>query len=153
MTPLASVSQDLVSAVSLRKRSAFTVLLLLRQEVKIELSAAADVDDFGKVAADIVGVAAEELRKRKGKLEEELCPSCGFAIDPGKPVEDDFSAGGDRVQNRSPVATEVREKAFYTRNQSRALFIGEGVGVDKRANRGICLAYAKGGGYGSRTSR
>jgi hypothetical protein len=48
--------------------SDFHWMLVLRQEIKVELSAGADVDNSRKVTSDIVGVTAEALGKGEGQF-------------------------------------------------------------------------------------
>jgi hypothetical protein len=43
--------------------------LLFRQKIKVELSAGTDVDDFGEVAGNVVGVAAVTLGKGEGQFQ------------------------------------------------------------------------------------
>ncbi len=96
--------------------------LLFRQEIKVELSAGTDVDDFGEVAGNIVRVAAVALGKGEGQLQYGLGPARNLAVEPGQSIQRHFAARREGVEIDFPSLL-IRGRKVTTLGSSGVHFL------------------------------
>ena len=82
------------------------------------MTARARIDDGGEVPREVVGVATEITNgKCKRNFQSNLGGPDEFPVAPGLTVNRDFSTGGNCIQERLTIASEVRIKCCHAGEQ------------------------------------